>query len=143
MISQSDIWTVDFENVKGNVNWGSLAPSCPEETKGILMNLFPFGCVKLIDGVLKHFHIATFLEQVRRASHSVPLVSWGDNLGAENASRTFYSGPPEFIENMLQHQLTKLTGLIEEGESNSGASAESLQSAFQLILMVRGSLNPS
>ena len=96
------------------------------------MNLFPVGSVKLIRGVLTHFHIATFLEQVRRASHSVPMVSWGDNVGAENASRTYYAGPLEFIENMLQ-QLTKLTGILEEGgnDCNVGASMESLHTAFK------------
>ena len=91
MINQADIWAVDFEHSRGNINWGTLSPSCFEQTEGILMNLFPVGSVKLIRGVLEHFHIATFLEQVRRASHSVPMVSWGDNVGAENASHTYYA----------------------------------------------------
>ena len=72
------------------------------------MHLFPAGSVKLVRTDHKHYQLGTFLEQVRRASQSVNLAQWGDNTSAESNSRTFYSGPAYFVENMLKEQTRQL-----------------------------------
>ena len=76
-------YSVDFDHIKGNINWATLDPSCSEFEKAILVQLFPKGSVKLARGVLKHFQYTRFLEQIRRASLTVHLNR------LESASRTF------------------------------------------------------
>ena len=101
IIHPSELITVEFEPVRGHINWAQLESSgISDSTKGLLMHLFPAGSVKLVRTVLKHYQLGTFLEQVRRASQSVNLAQWGDNTSAESNSHTFYSGPAYFIETM-------------------------------------------
>ena len=109
IIHPSELITVEFEPVRGHINWAQLESSgISDSTKGLLMHLFPAGSVKLVRTVLKHYQLGTFLEQVRRASQSVNLAQWGDNTSAESNSRTFYSGPAYFVENMLKEQTRQL-----------------------------------
>ena len=109
IIHPSELITVEFEPVRRHSSWAQLESSgISDSTKGLLMHLFPAGSVKLVRTVLKHYQLGTFLEQVRRASQSVNLAQWGDNTSAESNSRTFYSGPAYFVENMLKEQTRQL-----------------------------------